>query len=64
MHSGRWAEAAHLFRPNLAPDLKMFLSGRRRAGRFDLAPWKALHGSRVCSASGHRGGRSEFFYAQ
>jgi hypothetical protein len=23
MHSGRWAKAAHLFRPNLAPNWKM-----------------------------------------
>eukprot|EP00966_Prymnesium_polylepis_P230907 5343827-Prymnesium_polylepis.2 len=35
MHSGRWVEAAHLFRPKLAPKLKMLSSGRRRAGRFD-----------------------------
>eukprot|EP00966_Prymnesium_polylepis_P218016 5045747-Prymnesium_polylepis.1 len=36
MHSGRWAEAAHLIRPILAPNLKMLPSGRRRAGRFDV----------------------------
>eukprot|EP00966_Prymnesium_polylepis_P164068 3793726-Prymnesium_polylepis.1 len=28
MHSGPWAEAAHLFRPNLAPNWKI-LSSRR-----------------------------------
>eukprot|EP00966_Prymnesium_polylepis_P102175 2366167-Prymnesium_polylepis.1 len=32
MHSGRWAEAAHLFRPNFALNLKMLSSARRRAG--------------------------------
>jgi len=37
MHSGRWAEAAHLFQPNLAPNLKMLSSGRHRAGRFVVA---------------------------
>eukprot|EP00966_Prymnesium_polylepis_P105169 2435688-Prymnesium_polylepis.1 len=36
MHSGRWAEAAHFFRPNFAPNLKMLSSGRRRAGLFDV----------------------------
>eukprot|EP00966_Prymnesium_polylepis_P118312 2735591-Prymnesium_polylepis.1 len=35
MRSGRWAEAAHLFRPNLAPNLKMLSSRRHRAGAFD-----------------------------
>ena len=28
MHSGRWAEAAHLFRPNFAPNLKMLTCRR------------------------------------
>eukprot|EP00966_Prymnesium_polylepis_P071181 1653139-Prymnesium_polylepis.1 len=36
MHSGRWAEAAPLFRPNLAPIWKMLPSERHRAGRFDV----------------------------
>eukprot|EP00966_Prymnesium_polylepis_P166454 3847981-Prymnesium_polylepis.1 len=36
MHSGRWAQAAHLFRPSLAPNWKMLSSRRRRAGRFDV----------------------------
>ena len=36
MHSGRWAEAAHLFRPNLAPNWKMLPSRRHRAGAFDV----------------------------
>eukprot|EP00966_Prymnesium_polylepis_P004076 93308-Prymnesium_polylepis.1 len=36
MYSGRWAEAAHLFRPNLAPNWKMLSSARPRAGRFDV----------------------------
>eukprot|EP00966_Prymnesium_polylepis_P179718 4160975-Prymnesium_polylepis.1 len=36
MHSGRWAEAAHVFRPNLAQNLKMLSSGRCRAGTFDI----------------------------
>eukprot|EP00966_Prymnesium_polylepis_P042015 975675-Prymnesium_polylepis.1 len=36
MHSGRWAEAAHLFRPKLAPNWKMLRSRRRRAGCFDV----------------------------
>eukprot|EP00966_Prymnesium_polylepis_P259885 6003561-Prymnesium_polylepis.1 len=31
MHSGRWAEEAHLFRPNLAPNMKMLSSARHRA---------------------------------
>eukprot|EP00966_Prymnesium_polylepis_P000154 3320-Prymnesium_polylepis.1 len=57
MHSGRWAEAAHFFRPILAPNLKILSSGRRRAGRFDVGG--ALHSSSVCS--GHRGAS---FYAQ
>eukprot|EP00966_Prymnesium_polylepis_P299450 6919972-Prymnesium_polylepis.1 len=35
MHSGRRAEAAHLFRPKLAPNLKMLSSARQRAGAFD-----------------------------
>eukprot|EP00966_Prymnesium_polylepis_P262476 6063142-Prymnesium_polylepis.1 len=35
MHSGRWAEAAHLFLLNLAPNWKMLSSARHRAGRFD-----------------------------
>eukprot|EP00966_Prymnesium_polylepis_P053427 1235346-Prymnesium_polylepis.1 len=36
MHSGRWAEAAHLFRPNLAPNCKMLPSRRHRAGALDV----------------------------
>eukprot|EP00966_Prymnesium_polylepis_P266133 6147629-Prymnesium_polylepis.1 len=37
MHSGRRAEAAHLFQPNLAPNLKMLSSARQhRAGLFDV----------------------------
>eukprot|EP00966_Prymnesium_polylepis_P191526 4438258-Prymnesium_polylepis.1 len=36
MHSGRWAAAAHLFRPKLSPNLKMLSSARHRAGRFDV----------------------------
>eukprot|EP00966_Prymnesium_polylepis_P247677 5727315-Prymnesium_polylepis.1 len=36
MHSGRWAEAAHLFRPNLASIWKMLPSGRLRAGALDV----------------------------
>eukprot|EP00966_Prymnesium_polylepis_P175798 4069231-Prymnesium_polylepis.1 len=54
MHSGRWAEAAHLFLPKFAPNLKMLSSGRRRAGRFDVG---ALSTARAfaASGSGHRG---------
>eukprot|EP00966_Prymnesium_polylepis_P276094 6378847-Prymnesium_polylepis.1 len=36
MHSGRWAEAAHVFRPNLAPNWKMLSSRRHRASTFDV----------------------------
>eukprot|EP00966_Prymnesium_polylepis_P305588 7061661-Prymnesium_polylepis.1 len=63
MHSGRWAEAAHLSRPNLAPNLKMLSSGRRRAGRFDvgtLAPQLegfVCSGDRVGSFVAQAGGR-------
>jgi hypothetical protein len=60
IHSGRWADAAHLFRPKLAPNRKMLPSRRRRAGRFSRSRrWSALHSSSVCS--GHRG---PSFYAQ
>eukprot|EP00966_Prymnesium_polylepis_P295503 6824103-Prymnesium_polylepis.1 len=47
MHSGRWAEAARLFRPNLAPnwkDVAVATSPCRRSRR-----WKASHSSRFCS---------------
>eukprot|EP00966_Prymnesium_polylepis_P108653 2515487-Prymnesium_polylepis.1 len=36
MQSGRWAEAAHLFWPILAPIWMMLPSRRRHAGRFDV----------------------------
>eukprot|EP00966_Prymnesium_polylepis_P108122 2503589-Prymnesium_polylepis.1 len=44
MHSGRWAEAAHFFRPNLAPNLKMLSSAHHRAGALDV-------GCQVCQRS-------------
>eukprot|EP00966_Prymnesium_polylepis_P104771 2426914-Prymnesium_polylepis.3 len=54
MHSGRWAKAAHLFRPILAPNLKTLSSARHRADVGALSTR-----SSVCS--GHRGAN---FYAQ
>ena len=52
--NAQWAEAAHLFQPNFAPNLKMLSSRRRRAGHFDVGALSTrLHRSSVCS--GDRG---------
>eukprot|EP00966_Prymnesium_polylepis_P226764 5246504-Prymnesium_polylepis.1 len=52
MHSGRWAEAAHLVRPILAPNWNMLPSLGTSPCR-PLRRWSALHRSSACS--GDRG---------
>eukprot|EP00966_Prymnesium_polylepis_P319235 7373447-Prymnesium_polylepis.1 len=54
LHSGRWVEAAHLFRPKLAPNLKMLSSARHRAGRFDVGTVDTARGFLDFARTGHR----------
>eukprot|EP00966_Prymnesium_polylepis_P205772 4767969-Prymnesium_polylepis.1 len=65
MHSGQWAEAALLFRPNLAPNWKMLPSRRHRAGALDVGRlptgrafvlWPPRHrGAKFCAEARCRG---------
>eukprot|EP00966_Prymnesium_polylepis_P088720 2053170-Prymnesium_polylepis.1 len=52
MQSGWWAEAAHLFRPNLAPNWKMLSSVPHRAGALDVGTLDTARGLAPITAEG------------